>query len=181
MYDKKVELLIYCPFKKTSVTIPDSAKHIVGSAFYGCKSLTDLFVRGCKVHSNFVKMEDFGKMLEKALSMLDNKDFSVKLESAVKYPFILGYYATTKDETAFAYIKKQFSRIVTHAIEQNDIAVIEALIAVNNLFTKKNIDKFITKAIDCGKLEIQLLLMDYKKQIDGYIDIETDIKKRFTL
>ena len=64
--------------------------------------------------------------------------------------------------------------------EQNVIAVIESLLETD-LFTKKNIDKFITKAIDGGKTEIQLLLTDYKNQIGGYTDIETDIKKRFNL
>jgi hypothetical protein len=149
--------------------------------FHDCTSLTHLFVRGCKIHGNFEEVKDFEEKLEIALSMLDNKDFSVKLESAVKYPFILAYYRKTEDQTAFTYIKKQFSRIVTYAIEQNDIAVIESLIAVDKLFTKKNIDKFITKAIDSGKHEIQLLLMDYKNQIGGYTNIETDIEKRFKL
>ena len=161
----------------TSITICNSTTEIGEEAFDRCTSLDNLFVKGYHIHGNFGAIHYFTKKLATTFLMLNDKNFSVKLESAIKYPFILAYYRRTKDETALTYIKKQFSRIVTYAIEQNDIETIEALTAVDNLFTKKNIDKLIQTAIDKNAHEIYVILLNYKNEHIGYADID----KRFKL
>ncbi len=160
----------------TSVTIPDSVTEIEQYAFWRCTNLTNLFVKGYHIHGNFGKFEDFTEKFEIAVSILENQDFSIKLESEIKYPFILAYYRKTKDENALAYIKKQFSKIVTYAIQQNDIETIEVLTAVDNLFTKKNIDKLIQTAIDNQRHEIYILLLNYKAEKLGFRDITNQFK-----
>ena len=108
--------------------------------------------------------------------MLDNKDFSVKLEKELKFPFVLAYYRKTKDETAFTYIKKNLLKIVTYVIQQNDIETIEALTEVDNLFTKRNIDKMIDYAIEKERHEIYVILLNYKAEKLGFKDIANQFK-----
>ena len=145
-------------------------------AFSYCKNLKELSINGYTVRKNFGEVENLTGKLNQVIFMLHHKDFSVQLESAMKYPFIVAYYLKTKDKTALTYIKKQFSRIVTYEIEQNDIETIEALTAVDNLFTKKNIDKLIQTAIDKKAHEIYVILLNYKNEYIGYTDIEKRLK-----
>ncbi len=159
-----------------SVTIPDSVTNITAFSFWQCVNLKELRFRGCKICGDFAIIRKFTDKLEVILSMLDNQDFSVKLESEVKYPLILAYYCKTKDENALIYIKKQFSKIVTYAIEQNDIETIQILTEVDNLFTKKNIDKFIQTAIDNQRHEIYVILLNYKAEKIGFKDIKDQFK-----
>ncbi len=86
---------------------------------------------------------------------------------------ILAYYRKTKDTKALI---NEFEKIVTYVIQQNDIAVIESLIAVDNLFTKKNIDKLIQTAIDNQKHEIYVILLNYKAEKLGFKDIKEQFK-----
>lgn len=159
-----------------AVNIPESAFPLGMDAFSYCKNLKELSINGYTVRKNFGAVENLTGKLNQVNSMLHHKDFSVKLESDMKYPFILAYYLKTQDETALTYIKKQFSRIVTYAIEHNDMESIEALTAIDNLFTKKNIDKLIEKAIDRNAHEIYILLLNYKNEHFGYTDIEKRLK-----
>ena len=159
-----------------SITISSSVTNIGHWAFDNCTNLTNLSVDECTIHGKFGRMKNFTGKLKKSLFMLNKKDFSIELETAMKYPFILAYYRKTKDENALIYIKKQFSKIVTYAIEQNDIETIQILTEVDNLFTKKNIDKFIQTAIDNQRHEIYVILLNYKAEKIGFKDIKDQFK-----
>ncbi len=159
-----------------AVNIPESAFPLGMDAFSYCKNLKELSINGYIVRKNFGAVENLTGKLNQTAFMLHHKDFSVKLESAIKYPFIVAYYLKTQDETALTYIKRQFSKIVAYIIEQNDIETIEALTAVDNLFTQKNIDKLIQTAIEKGASEIYVILLNYKNEHIGYTDIEKRLK-----
>lgn len=170
----------YCT-SLTSITIPNNTIYIgtgiFGGAFDGCEGLTDLFVRGYHIHGNFGETDYyFTRKIVAILFMLESQDFSVKLESKIKYPLVLQHYVKTKGKLALIYIKRQFSKIVTYAIKQNNIEAIEALTEVDNLFTKKNIDKLIQTAIDNQRHEIYVMLLNYKAEKLGFKDIANQFK-----
>ena len=159
-----------------AVNIPESAFPLGMDAFSYCKNLKELSINGYIVRKNFGEVENLTGKLNQVIFMLHHKEFSVQLESAMKYPFIVAYYLKTQDETALTYIKRQFSKIVTYMIEQNDIETMEALTAVENLFTKKNIDKLIQTAIDKNAHEIYVILLNYKNENFGFTNIENRLK-----
>ncbi|MEE5992083.1 MAG: leucine-rich repeat domain-containing protein [Oscillospiraceae bacterium] len=159
-----------------AVNIPESAFPLGMDAFSYCKNLKELSINGYIVRKNFGEVENLTGKLNQVIFMLHHKDFSVSMESEMKYPFIVAYYLKTQDETALTYIKRQFSKIVTYMIEQNDIEAIEALTEVENLFTKKNIDKLIQTAIDNQRHEIYVILLNYKAEKLGFKDIKDQFK-----
>ena len=55
-------------------------------------------------------------------------------------------------------------------IEKGDTKLLGKIIEKTDFLTKKNIDKFITQAIDAKQHEIQLLLTNYKNEHIGFDD-----------
>ncbi len=156
-----------------NITISNSMTDIGECAFDNCENLESIFIKGYSIHGDFGKIYHLTEKLQKALSMLENQDFSAELDNEMKYPVILAYYRKTKNTKALI---NEFEKIVTYVIQQNDIAVIESLIAVDNLFTKKNIDKLIQTAIDNQKHEIYVILLNYKAEKLGFKDIKEQFK-----
>ena len=164
-----------------SVTFPDAEMLMTGEydALNDCKSLKHICVTGkygttgkYDVHGNFEGVYALANKIELALSMINEKDFSFKYrdeknDSKIKYPFILGYYKSTKDPAVVAYIKNQCLEIINYAITQGDVSAIKAF-TETTLFTKENIDLFIEEAIEEKQYEIQVILVNYKKEQFGF-------------
>jgi uncharacterized protein YxeA len=108
--------------------------------------------------------------------MIVKKDFSMKMDTSLKYPLTLDFYQKTGDEKAFAYLKKHRSKVMAYLITKNDTETIEFLIQTGKYITKRNIDKLIQTAIDKNAHEIYILLLNYKNEHFGFADIEKRLK-----
>lgn len=174
----------------TNVHIPDGVELIGSETFAGCESLTDLTIPesvtwigdnafdGCRSICMFgitfapkvFKESDYTN----ARKMLETKDFSMKLNTNIKYAAAVGFWLKTGNEAAEAFIKKSLSRIMTFLIENNNPDAIGKMLESGKFITKKNIDKFIECAIahtqSGGSPEIQTMLMHYKSEVLGYAD-----------
>jgi hypothetical protein len=67
------------------------------------------------------------------------------------------------NENVITYLKKRMATTMTLVIEQNQIEVLAKMIDSEKFFTKMNVDKYILRASEAGKSQIQLMLTDYKK------------------
>lgn len=94
-----------------------------------------------------------------------------RLPNNLKYPVTwLLFCKGIRDNEILLRIKSEFSKMFKYAIHNNDVSVVEAVLQHNRFLTKRNIDIYINYAIDCGKTEIQVLLLDHKNKHIGYTD-----------
>ena len=128
--------------------------------------------------------ENLDLLVDTLMLILLQKDFSRKLHPNLKYKLILDYFIASDDKEAKTYIRANFIDFVEHFIQTGDVDRIQNVMEHADFFTAENIDRFVMFAIDKaqegGKLEIQLLLMDYQAQNFGF-DAMEDIERRFAL
>ena len=183
----------YC-FQLQSVVMPDSVTSIGESAFLFCRSLKNIHI---PENLEFVGEDAFfycdelrkrplavveGKLLFEPINryyahfyelerIFKERDYTAKIMASVKYSIILQMYLADIDkDNTFAYIKKQFPKIFRTMIDEDETELISAVIEDGVFLTKRNIDNLIDYAIEKGKAEIQLMLMNYKHDVLGYSD-----------
>ncbi len=156
------------------VKIPETVTEIGKGAFYGCENLGEIYIGGYLFPYKSVGIFE---RIHQGLEMIVKKDFSMKMDTSLKYPLTLDFYQKTGNEKAFTYLKKHFTKVMIYLITKNDTEMINFLIQTGKFFTKRNIDKLIEKAIDRNAHEIYVILLNYKNEHIGYADIE----KRFKL
>ena len=183
----------YC-FQLQSVVMPDSVTSIGESAFLFCRSLKNIHI---PENLEFVGEDAFfycdelrkrplavveGKLLFEPINryyahfhelerIFKERDYTAKIMASVKYSIILQMYLEDIDkDNTFAYIKKQFPKIFRTMIDEDETELISAVIEDGVFLTKRNIDNLIDYAIEKGKAEIQLMLMNYKHDVLGYSD-----------
>ena len=108
--------------------------------------------------------------------MLRTKDFSHRFSYDVKTRVILDYFLDTGDEDVKEYVKKNFIKTMKMFIEDGDIERINQIIDKTEFVTKRNIDKFLTTAIDSKQQEIFITLTNYKNKIGAYKTLEEEFK-----
>ncbi len=157
----------------TGLDIPDSVAWIGDHAFDGCRSIR-LF--GITFSPKVFREKDYTN----ARKMLETKDFSIKLDTKMKYAAAVGFWMKTGDEAAEAFLKKSISRIMPFLMDHDNIDVIRKMLDSEKFITKKNIDKFIGFAIvhtqNGGSPEIQTMLMHHKSETVGYRDPSAQFK-----
>ena len=149
-----------------SITIPNSVTKIEESAFLGCTSLE-------KVITPDFEIKIYSDKIYEQIRLVALKDFSLKMPHEIKYKIIWQMFMQKpNDKETFAYVKKNFIKMIKYAIDNNNVKVITAVCKRKNLLTKKNIDKLIEYAIqhtqNGGTVEIQAILMRYKNDNIGY-------------
>lgn len=152
----------------TSITLPDSIESIHNDAFFNCVNLTDLTIitniNKIKVNLSHKGNMNTIKTLKNILSLVRNKDFSARLDLKIKYKLIIDYFFATGNNVSEYYIKKNFSKIMKKCIEDNDTDRINKVLENSDFITKRNIDKFITYAIEKKKQDIFIILTSYKNK-----------------
>lgn len=156
------------------VKIPATVTEIGKGAFYGCENLREIYIGGYLFPYKSVGIFE---RIHQGLEMIVKKDFSMKMDTSLKYPLTLDFYRKTRDEKAFAYLKKHFTKVMIYLITKNDTEMIIFLIQTGKFLTKRNIDKLIDYAIAQNAHEIYVILLNYKNEHFGY----TAIDKRFKL
>lgn len=180
-----------------SVNIPESVESIADRAFKGCASLTGIAIPASVTFIGRNAFEDCYNLSSmtlygitfpydqdkvgkedcfRAMEMLKTKDFTVRLYADLKYAAITGFWLKTGDEAAEAYVKRNISRILPLLIRSDYTEAIRKMLDSGKFVTKKNIDKFITSAIEHGNIEIQTMLMHYKSDVLGYKDPAAQFK-----
>ena len=179
----------------TTVTIPDSVMSIEGWAFYDCSSLIAVTLPnsvtsiGMDAFDSCEKLKSitiFGYTIDATQwnrekvkpsdvqSMLENKDYSVKINRPTKYQFVSQVFLKDNQPEAEAYIKKYISKILPYFIDIDDYATVKGLLEHGKFVTKRNIMKYIDHAIEHtqsgGDMQIQVLLMNYKN--DNFPDMD---------
>ncbi len=149
-----------------SIELPESITDIHDDAFNNCTNLTYLTININKVKIN---LSDRGNMniiktMNNILSLVRNKDFSVRLDLRIKYKLIIDYFFVMGDNDTKYYIKKNFTKIMKQCIENNDIDRINKILKNTGFVTKRNINHFISYSAENNKYEIQNILLDYKNK-----------------
>ncbi len=160
-----------------NIIIPEHITRIENDAFSGCTHL-----RSITYHGFTFSPDISGKIkIDRILSMIDQKNFSVRISLSVKYRVLWEmFFSKPDDPDVWEYIKAHFNNMLPVLIDLERMDIMQKVLD-SGLIKKQNIDKFISYAIDHQKLEMQILLTDYKNTHIGYDDTETIIKKKFAL
>ena len=109
----------------------------------------------------------------KQIWLVVSGDLSFEVSPQAKYDIILQMFLQKPDdEELLTYVKKNFTRMLKFAIDNNDVDLISEICKRKDLLTKRNIDNLIEYAIqhtrNGGTVEIQALLMCYKNENIGF-------------
>ncbi len=91
------------------------------------------------------------------------------------------WYKNPKDKALIRHIRQHMTEIFTLLIRTEQTEIIRSMIQSQKFLTAINIDSFIRCAIENQKIEIQLLLTNYKAERIGYQSIEKTIQEKFQL
>lgn len=148
------------------IVIPESVENIGHYVFWNCPKLRVIKLRpdDPAFFRNYGTLHDLGKFIEKALYALRTGDYSIIVNTAVKYPFaMLHYLHNTGDEPCTAFIRRSFIKIMKTCISAGDTEFIRAMAQTDTFINKKNIDGLIAQAQQEQKHDIAALLLEYRK------------------
>lgn len=158
------------------LTLPETIFQLQSSAFFGCISLREIRLypdeEGICRPDSFWRIDNLEEEICDTLEMLRHEYYRVRLEPAVKYPFMLMKYDHEPDEQIAAYIRKKITRILTKFIEYDDEDMISALLRHRNMITPQSIDTCICRALNLKQHRIYAMLADCKNRYFGFAGTE---------
>lgn len=132
--------------------------------FPQCHKLGKVFYKDIGIDWGYVRY--YKENLNNVLTMIDEKDFSVKVGSMIKHRVAVDCYLQTKDAVAGEFIKKNLLKIIRDFIEHIQVERIQKILEQTDFVTKKNIDKCIESVV--GQREedekIRTMLTNYKNE-----------------
>lgn len=139
---------------------------VVDDAFWGCSKLKKLPAFGYIIDGS---QWNFEKVYSSDVkSMLENKDYSVKMDHPTKFQFVAQVFLKDSQPEAEAYIKKNITKILKYFIDIDDYTTVKGLLDSDKFAAKRNITKFVNYAIEHtqngGDMQIQAYIMDYKSR-----------------
>ena len=161
-----------------SIVIPDQVTEYGDKMFNSCIKLKKLKYRGIIVNPNKYQYIDLSPLL----TMIHDRDFSINMPYHSKIDVIFKiFFADPDEKQAIDFIKKNFQNIFQTLIYVNDLDLIREILDHTEFMTAETIDEMIRLAIDKRKLEIQVMLTDYKNTHIGYQSTSDIIQQKFAL
>lgn len=152
----------------TSITIPASVTSIGDWAFYGCKDLK-ITIEICsqKITIDQDKF-DFSEK-SAATEMIASKNYSEKLNHAVKYPVILGHYRSSFEKEAGDYIKKNALNFSKYAVDRKNVDILKEIEGFGFL-GKNHAGKLIEYAFEKNITDTAVItyLLDLKEKTSNF-------------
>ena len=104
---------------------------------------------------------------EKEWKFLESRQEALKLQIALERYFIIE--ETVWKERYGAYLKQRIRPAMMELIKKGELDKIE-VISENDWFGPKNLEEFLAQAGQMGQTEIQLFLLELKKEKYGFSD-----------
>ncbi len=174
-----------------SITIPESVRRIDLSAFKRCSLQTitlfgipfrtigsvPAFALGGKQTSS-ISCGFYGDRGDVAavFEMLETKNFALEVNMGLKCAAIAHLYLQTKDEAAAGFLAEHFTEVLHLLIDHNQIAAIQRLLDASRFAERETIEEAIGYANARKRLELQVLLINYKNEHFGFSDPTSHLK-----
>ena len=132
--------------------------------FPQCHKLGKVFYKDIGIDWGYVRY--YKEDLNNVLTMIDEKDFSLKVGSMIKHRIAVDCYLQTGDAVAGAFIKKNLLKIIRDFIEHIQVERIQKILEQTDFVTKKNIDKCIESVVGQSEDDekIRTMFVNYKNE-----------------
>ncbi len=132
--------------------------------FPQCHKLIKVFYRDLGIDWGYVRY--YKENLNNVLTMIDEKDFSLKVGSMIKHRVAVDCYLQTGDAVAGEFIKNNFLKIIRDFIEHIQVERIQKILEQTEFVTKKNIDKCIESVVGQREddVKIRTMFINYKEE-----------------
>ena len=132
--------------------------------FPQCHKLGKVFYKDIGIDWGYVRY--YKENLNNILTMIDEKDFSMKVGSMIKHRIAVDYYLQTGDVVAGEFIKKNFLKIIRDFIEHIQVERMQKILEQTDFVTKKNIDKCIESVVGQSDDDekIRTMFVNYKNE-----------------
>ena len=170
VYSRDGAELEFYPCGKKVFTLPDSLRKIQNFVFTGCRGpeVIRLHPDDPELRRPYREISTLSATLLTGMEMIRTQNYTVPINTTIKYVMIMLQYLRTHDAELAAYIKKHFAKIMQESIPAGDICFIGDLVRSEEYFTKRNIDRCIALAQEHRQAEILMLLLNYKNAHFGF-------------
>lgn len=132
--------------------------------FPQCHKLGKVFYKDIGIDWGYVRY--YKENLNNVLTMIDEKDYTLKVGSMIKHRVAVDSYLQTGDAVAGAFIKKNLIKIIRDFIEHIQVERIQKILEQTDFVTKRNIDKCIESVVGQSEDDekIRTMFVDYKNE-----------------
>ena len=132
--------------------------------FPQCHKLDKVFYKDIGIDWGYVRY--YKENLNNVLTMIDEKDYTLKVGSMIKHRVAVDFYLQTGDAVAGAFIKKNLLKIIRDFIEHIQVERMQKILEQTDFVTKKNIDKCIESVVGqrAEDEKIRTMLTNYKNE-----------------
>lgn len=132
--------------------------------FPQCHKLGKVFYKDIGIDWGYVRY--YKENLNNVLTMIDEKDYTLKVGSMIKHRVAVDSYLQTGDAVAGAFIKKNLLKIIRDFIEHIQVERIQKILEQTDFVTKRNVDKCIESVVGQSEDDekIRTMFVDYKNE-----------------